>query len=488
MKNIIVKILSLLLGLIGISDAIEAQVTIYNSAALTISAGITVTSDANFTNQTNITNGTINNQGSFSITKNWTNNALNNVFTTNAGTTIFSNATAQTIGGTNATTFYNLNINKTSNNVTLLNNNNKITNILTLTAGKIILGANTLIMDVASSVAGTPGVTNSIQADGAGKLQKNFNATGSFTYPIGDADEYSPFTLTLNSAIFGGSDYVSVNVTDAVHPAYIAQDNISRYWTTDAGGLVALNYDVNYKYTDADINGNENNIYAQRYNGSILTAYNVANVGTNSLSSTGGITGLLSNYAFSGEGFFILPVQLIYFKATPQQDKIALQWETATETNNQYYTLEQSLNGTDFIAIAKISASGNTNSLSRYSYDDNTDLQGLVYYRLKQTDIEGSLTYSKIVSVYINQSNNSFTGLFNSQSNTLLINKTGMKNKEAIVLIHNSLGQTLFHKAYSINEPNFTERISFGNKMNTGIYYVTLLNGGKKFTRKIFIH
>ncbi len=487
MNKISIKIWILLLCILGISETIMAQVTVYNSEAITISSGITVTCDASFINQTNTTSGTINNQGTLSITKDWTNNAPNTVFSTSAGTTIFYNASSQIIGGTNATNFYDLTINKSANNITLNNNNNKITNILNLVAGKIILGTNTLIMDVASSVAGTPGISNYIQADGTGMLRKNFNSISTFTYPIGDNDEYSPFTFRLNTALFGIGNFISVNVTDAVHPAFIAQDHISRYWTLNAGGFHAINYDVSYQFTNADVIGNKNSIYAQRYDGSSLAAYNVVNSGTNTLSSSTGILNLPQNYAFSGEGFFILPVNLLSFKAAPGLSGTLIQWETASEINNQYYTVERSLNGVNFTGIGEIIATGNTNSLSNYSFTDDKNVTGVVYYRLRQTDMDGKISFSKIVSVLNNQVAGSFTAFFNPSANSIFINKKGVENKSVIVMLHNSQGQALFHKSYRTNDPALNQNIPFMSKMSTGIYYVTLIDGNKKFTQKLFI-
>ncbi len=487
MNNVVFKICICLLGTMGISETLHAQVTVYNNASLTISPGITITCDASFINQTNTTSGTINNQGTFSISRDWINNAPNSVFSSNAGTTLFYNSAAQSIGGTNATSFYDLTINKAASNVTLTNNNNKITNVLNLAAGKLILGANSMIMDVNSSVAGTPVIGSYIQADGAGVLSKNFNSTGTFTYPVGDNDEYSPFTLRLNSALFGIGNYVSVRVTDEVHPAFIAQDNISRYWTLKAGGFLAINYDVSYQFTNADVNGNKNNIYAQRYDGSTLAAYNVVNSSTNTLSSSAGILNLPLDYAFSGEGFFILPVELLFFKVTPVPAGTLVEWETASESNNQFYTIERSLNGIHFTGVSKINTSGNTNSLSTYRYTDEKTFAGRVYYRLKQTDLYGKSTYSNIVSVMKNPVAGSFTTYFNTSANSIFINKQGVENKSVLLMVHNSMGQAIFHQSYPVYDSAFTQNLPFTNKMSTGIYYVILIDGNKKNTQKIFV-
>src|SRR5690606_15746854 len=77
-----------------------------------------------------------------------------------------------------------------------------------------------------------------------------------------------------------------------------------------------------------------------------------------------------------------------------------LSWRTESEINNSYFTLERSSNAIDFTAIKTISGAGTSHSGIDYEYYDKTPQGGVNYYRLSQTDFDGTRTYFDIQSVY----------------------------------------------------------------------------------------
>ncbi|HSZ71419.1 MAG TPA: T9SS type A sorting domain-containing protein [Cytophagaceae bacterium] len=95
-----------------------------------------------------------------------------------------------------------------------------------------------------------------------------------------------------------------------------------------------------------------------------------------------------------------LPVSLLYFRAYLKTPGTALlQWSTASEINNDHFTLQRSTDGIHFTDMARIGGAGNTNSVSLYNYIDNEALSGTSYYRLKQTDFDGKYSYSNIAKI-----------------------------------------------------------------------------------------
>jgi len=101
-----------------------------------------------------------------------------------------------------------------------------------------------------------------------------------------------------------------------------------------------------------------------------------------------------------------LPIELISFEAEVKNEKhIELNWLTATEHNNDYFTIERSENGFDWSDISRIEGSINSSSIISYSTIDYEPLKGHSYYRLKQTDIDGQYSYSNIVTVNFDQNN-----------------------------------------------------------------------------------
>jgi hypothetical protein len=95
-----------------------------------------------------------------------------------------------------------------------------------------------------------------------------------------------------------------------------------------------------------------------------------------------------------------LPIELLRFNANIEGDKVHLTWTTSSEKNNDYFTVERTTNTTDFDFIAKVNSYLH-NSTSPMNYDayDYSPKSGLSYYRLKQTDFDGSYAYSDYVPV-----------------------------------------------------------------------------------------
>lgn len=95
----------------------------------------------------------------------------------------------------------------------------------------------------------------------------------------------------------------------------------------------------------------------------------------------------------------VLPVELVTFRAIPNDSETQLYWQTATEVNNDYFQIERSSNGLDFTAIGKVNGSGDSYEMNEYTYVDKEPVLGANFYRLKQIDFDGSFEYSSIVSV-----------------------------------------------------------------------------------------
>jgi hypothetical protein len=95
----------------------------------------------------------------------------------------------------------------------------------------------------------------------------------------------------------------------------------------------------------------------------------------------------------------VLPVELLHFDATPQGEEVRLHWETASEYNNHYFTVERSSDGVQFEEVIIVYGKGNSAKLQEYTTTDSMPYEGIFYYRLKQTDFDGTFSYSDIVSV-----------------------------------------------------------------------------------------
>ncbi|HTF02895.1 MAG TPA: T9SS type A sorting domain-containing protein, partial [Bacteroidia bacterium] len=97
-----------------------------------------------------------------------------------------------------------------------------------------------------------------------------------------------------------------------------------------------------------------------------------------------------------------LPVSLISFAGKNENGKNILEWQTASETNNDYFTLERSDDGLLFSPVARVDGAGTVSQANSYSaIDDYAGHSAVTYYRLRQTDLNGAYEYvGGIVAVY----------------------------------------------------------------------------------------
>ncbi|WP_214607003.1 GDSL-type esterase/lipase family protein [Hymenobacter arizonensis] len=95
-----------------------------------------------------------------------------------------------------------------------------------------------------------------------------------------------------------------------------------------------------------------------------------------------------------------LPVELVQFTAKAARTGVQLDWATATERNNAGFTVERSVTGTAFTAVGQVEGHGTSSSRHSYSLlDAQAPAEPLLYYRLRQTDLDGTDTFSEVVSV-----------------------------------------------------------------------------------------
>ncbi len=94
-----------------------------------------------------------------------------------------------------------------------------------------------------------------------------------------------------------------------------------------------------------------------------------------------------------------LPVELVAFQAEPKNEAVQLRWTTASEHNNDHFTVERSADGDDFAPIARLSGAGNSQVPTDYSYEDASPLDRVTYYRIRQTDFDGTTAFSQVVAV-----------------------------------------------------------------------------------------
>lgn len=109
----------------------------------------------------------------------------------------------------------------------------------------------------------------------------------------------------------------------------------------------------------------------------------------------------MDNFILYGIGPCVpLPIELVSFNGINYKIYNHLSWVTATELNNEYFNLERSKDGINWIDVGRINGSGTVSTPSYYEYSDhNYYKESINYYRLKQVDFDGNFKYSQIISV-----------------------------------------------------------------------------------------
>jgi len=171
-----------------------------------------------------------------------------------------------------------------------------------------------------------------------------------------------------------------------------------------------------------------------------------------------------------------LPVALLSFKAYVVNNYVELNWETATEINNDFFTIERSLNGIDYEIIGEVYGAGNTSTSQYYSLVDEYPYPGISYYRLKQTDFDGKYEYFPVVSVKFNKKQFELTNIYpNPGANKVTIEIDSEENDEVKLIIYNQLGVEVIKKSITTQEGTNNIEIDV-TSLAQGSYYLTLKN------------
>ncbi len=262
-----------------------AENVIASGTTMKISAGTSLVSIENLV----IKNGaTLSNTGSVILKKNLNNeNAAPNSI--GNGMVEMSGTIPQIISGQNI--LHNFTVNN-ANGITN-SGETRINGVLTLASGKISLGSCNILLGPAATIVGSPSAVIMIIATGSGQLRKEFPVgyTGAFTFPVGDDTgiaEYSPVTISINSAGFETGNYFGVNLVNAKYPdPGITGNYINRYWTITQTGVSDPYCQITFQYAATDVTGDESLLSCTRVNPNPWTTFSLADPALHQLTANG---------------------------------------------------------------------------------------------------------------------------------------------------------------------------------------------------------
>ncbi|MHA7129140.1 T9SS type A sorting domain-containing protein [Algoriphagus namhaensis] len=271
----------------------------------------------------------------------------------------------------------------------------------------------TNVISFDDGVGSPTGASDASHIDGPAVKLGNDN----FEFPIGDQGFFGPLTIGGAGGAANSDRYISeylfvgpVNIpTDTTsRDATIGLMNRNEHWTLNrtSGGLdrsITLSYDASR--TSPLIDHTE--LVSIWWDGGVWRDLGGAVTGG---PGSGRISaGTTSNLGFFsiGNSFRVLPVELLEFKAILTDTKQGLiSWKTASERNNNFFTLEKSYDGSRWETIAILEGAGNSSEVLSYDFLDENLKYGRQFYRLTQTDFDGNSETFQVIGLSKTQAPN----------------------------------------------------------------------------------
>lgn len=190
-------------------------------------------------------------------------------------------------------------------------------------------------------------------------------------------------------------------------------------------------------------------------------------------------------FAFTWAFNIPLPIELVAFEGSVVNGIVHLNWTTASELNNDYFTVERSQDGEKFETIEVIPGAGTSTVASKYSAEDRSPFIGKSYYRLRQTDYDGRTSISKIILVEVLKRNTGVVALYPNpinNTNTLTVVYVGNELEEIVINVTDVSGKILHRKHINVKGgENFIPLLT--EFQSSGVYLIEVMS---KSGRQVF--
>ncbi|MCU0342454.1 MAG: T9SS type A sorting domain-containing protein [Ignavibacterium sp.] len=185
----------------------------------------------------------------------------------------------------------------------------------------------------------------------------------------------------------------------------------------------------------------------------------------------------------------IIPVELVSFNVALEQNKVVLNWQTATELNSSHFEVERKSEGSDWSSIGRVNASGYSTSKVDYRFVDENLIGNKLSYRLKLVDLDGSFTYSQEVEI-----NSSLPTSFSLSQNypnpfnpTTKINFTVPFDSKVTISVYSITGEMVM-ELVNDNVSAGSYSVDFdGSNLASGMYIYKMTAGNFTQTNKMML-
>jgi len=387
----------------------------------------------------------------------------------------------------------------------------EVSNTLSLTDGIVNTHGNDFILEASATVSPANGKSTSFIN---GRMKKVMNSGATFTFPIGKGWRWgyakvkntSAGTYTWEAEYYNTGPINDADVTDTT-PTSSTINSISgnEYWRISDGGasgvtaIIGLSWDGMSDVSATSSEREELEVMAWNSSTSTWDNFGGQNFSASHTQSAGNFESS-STVTFSERIFTLgssdasnpLPVDLISFTAKKTEDGVRLDWETASEKNNDYFEVQRSPDGMEFTVIGEVTGAGTTNEHQFYSLIDAVPYSGINYYRLKQVDFDGAFEYSKVISVDVGDavSNKFDFVMYPNPAKNSVVNLRFVTNdyrRPVKVTIFNTTGMSIYSNVIDLQEQTGDLRIALSRGIKSGIYVVRIAQGKRLAQGKLVI-
>jgi len=179
-----------------------------------------------------------------------------------------------------------------------------------------------------------------------------------------------------------------------------------------------------------------------------------------------------------------LPIDLISYTGKAQAQGNMLKWVTASETENAYFTLEHSTDGNSFKAITTIEGAGTISNPQSYNFLHRDAPAGISYYKLWQTDLNGTKNYVGIVSLTRGEVSLNITSILPIPVLEFVeLSYTSISESQAQLQIFDALGRNMVDMSI-LSNTGINDRTIDVSSFTPGIYFLTISQGDDAVTEK----
>lgn len=181
----------------------------------------------------------------------------------------------------------------------------------------------------------------------------------------------------------------------------------------------------------------------------------------------------------------VLPINLVSFTGKQRGGALDLNWKLSDDSNPDFFEIEKSADGASFAKIATVKATASTS----YTYTDASVTTGNSFYRMKMTDLTGTVTYSGVLSFRTNATVNQGINVFPNiiTGNSLYMESAQAMNK-AVVIISDANGRAVTQKVIGkINKGQISTIETSSYKLPAGMYFLQVVDGNENISVKRFI-